>query len=61
MVKIIRPNKGEITFVRGVRPATNEERYEGLMRGSLVGPKSYTKEMIICSSLVKRENIEWLK
>ena len=54
MKTIIRENKGQISFLYGTRRATNEERYEGFMRGSFQGTIKITIEaMVICSSLKK--------
>jgi hypothetical protein len=46
-------NHGNVTPVRVSRPSTNEEKYEGLMRSTFVGNKSYISHFIACTTLLK--------
>ena len=49
-------NMGKITPVYIIRPSTNEEKFEGLMRSTMVGSKKVFSHFIICTSLLKENN-----
>ena len=54
MKVIVRQNNGLVSFLYGKRPATNEERYEGLMRSTQIsGTKRTLEALVICETLRK--------
>ena len=59
---VFQPNDGKITPVYITRLSTNEEKFEGLMRSTMVGSIKRFSHFIICTSLISdsQKNQVWL-